>query len=197
MAFFVNIGCKFLPADPKQPAEQTSRCGGQLPVRTRFDQSCHLLLSTKSCKATFFNFLRWHSVTVVRNVRIIGWEQLKVITDDYLLVRAIKSWRERYLQHPIPSSNNFSLWRGFIPSQFARKTVSTCGKLLNKNLEIVSGFDETLHRCLLSFLASPTSAADFFVAPTSKLFSLDSSTILCNPPQVLSHPSLDLCQTCC
>ena len=45
-----------------------------------------------------FNFLQCH--WLVQNIRIIWWEQLELITDNYLLVGAIKSWsfpRERHL----------------------------------------------------------------------------------------------------
>ena len=181
--FFVNIGSKFLLADPKEPKSQKGVAAFQLqpgPGLTSLATFC-CQQSPSELFSIFFSGIHARCITFLKN-NLVG--QLEVITDNYLLAGGIKSWRERifgYQQlHPIPS---YPIWPVFIPSQYARKTVSTCVKLLNKNLEMVSGFDETLHRCLVSFLASHLSP-DFFVAPTSN-FPLHLSTILCNPPQVL------------
>ena len=112
--FFVNIGCKFFLADLGTTTlggfEQTKRCGW---IGTNQDQVWPVLLqllSTRSDRAALLYVLycnfQFSSLSLgglwslVQNARIIWWEQLKLITDNYLLVGAIKTWsfpRETHL----------------------------------------------------------------------------------------------------
>ena len=117
---------------------------------------------------------------MVQNVRIIWWGQLKVITDIYLLVGAIKSWRAenasfiiRTICHGGQIDNTV-----LIPSSRYAKNYLHLPQTCLKNLKMVSGWWMKLYTDVCSHFWLPTSADIFVAPPVSKL-----SSVSVYPPQ--------------
>ena len=92
--FFVNIGSKFLLADPKEPKSQKGVAAFQLqpgPGLTSLATFC-CQQSPSELFSIFFSGIHARCITFLKN-NLVG--QLEVITDNYLLAGGIKSWRER------------------------------------------------------------------------------------------------------